>query len=818
MDRLLQDIRYGAKLLLKDRSFTVAALLTLTLCIGANSAIFSVMHSVLLKPLPFPESQSLVSLYNAYPKAGIPRASNGVPDYYDRLGLKNVFDNLALYQSNGVTIGEQGSPERVAALRVTPGFFQLLHVAAQAGRTFAESDGEVGSDKVAVISWSLWQQTLAGRPDAVGEDIRVNGTPYRIIGIMPRGFLFEDRDTRLWTPLAFTARDRSNERRHSNSYSMIGRLHAGVPVAQAQQQIDALNVRNLEIMPELKQLIINAGFHTVVMDYRNDLTHDVAGTLVLLQTGVLLVLLIGCVNIANLMLVRSTVRARELATRAALGASMPRLARQLLTESVLLSFTGGVLGLVAGWFGMRLLNMLGADQLPRSAEITMDWQVILATCGLAVLAGLLFGTIPAARLFRQNLSSVFRQAGRTGTSGRGALAARSTLVVVQVSVAFALLIGAGLMISSFARRLAVDPGFRRDGVLTAALALPVTRYPDGPARAAFVKQALESIRAIPGVRSAGATSAIPFGDDFNSSVITPEGYVMKPGESPISPYHTAITPGYFETMGIQLVRGRTFNDGDDQKTLKVALIDEWLASHFWPGQDPIGKRMFQGVYGLQPEDSIEFQTIVGIVRDVRVANLAGDETKGHNYVPMTQEPAGNLFVVVHTAGPPAAVLPAMRTAVGRLDPDMPVYNVRTMGERVTRSLLEDRARMVLLGLFGAVALFLAATGIYGVLAYSVTLRTKEFGIRLALGSNLPDLFRIVLVQGVRLLAFGLAIGLTASFLLTRLVQSMLFGVRPHDPLVFAGVSLLLGLVALLACALPARRATLVNPGRALTLD
>jgi predicted permease len=816
MEDFSQDIRFGWKLLVKDRGFLAASLLTLALCIGANTAIFSVIHSVLLRPLPYEQSDRLVVLYNSYPNAGAPRAATPVPDYFDRQREVDAFESVALVRPRGVTVGEAGSPERVLALGVTPSFFGLLRVSPASGRTFTEEEGQLGNERRVLLSHALWQEQYGGREGVIGTDMRVDGVAHTIVGILPEAFRFHDPDVRLLTPLAFTDEQKSDDSRHSNNHEMIARLREGTSVAMAQAQVDALNERNNDRFPQFKGILESAGFRTVVKGYKEELTSDIGGTLYLLQGGVLVVLLIGCVNIANLVLVRSTVRSRELATRFALGAGRWRMVRQLLTESTLLAVAGGVLGIGAGYGGLRLLTTLGADQLPRAEEIGIHAPALLATALLSLAAGALFGTIPVARLFRADLSTVFRQESRSGTASRTALFARGTLVVTQVSLAFALLIGAGLLLVSFSRKLSVDPGFEPENVVTASISLPISRYPDATP-GAFVGSLLERVRGIPGVAAAGVTTVIPFGDDYEASVITPEGHVSRPGESPLSSFNSTITPGYFEAMRIPVLRGRDFDVRDTQGAAPVAIIDEWLANRYWPGQDPIGKRLYEGVPEMDEEP--EYRTIVGVVKEIRISSLGGGTDQvGHYYFPHDQRPEGQFYLAIRAVRDPLALIAALRAEVTALDPNLPVYAVHTMTDRIGASLLTDRASMTLIVIFAGVALLLASIGIYGVLAYSVALRTREIGIRVALGSRAPEIFRLVLAQGLRLLGSGLAIGLLGSLLLSRALRGMLFGVGPNDPMVFGGVVAILGLVAVVACVIPASRATRIDPARALTFE
>jgi predicted permease len=809
MENLIKDARFALKLLLKERSFTAAALLTLALCIGANTAMFSVVNSVLLKPLPFAEPDELVRIYNSYPGAGVERGSNGVPDYYDRRELA-VFESLAMYETEGVTIGESGRPQRITGLAVTPSLFDLLGVRPHIGRAFSEEDGEAGSARQAILSYGLWQEQFAGAADAVGSTIRINDVAYTVTGVMARDFVFEDPDVQLLVPLVFSAEQRSDDARHSNSWEMIGRLREGHTLERARAEIDALNARLDEQFPQFSQPLRNAGFRVVVADYQSDLTRGVSGTLWLLQAGVLLVLLIGCVNIANLVLVRSTARHRELATRSALGAGHRRLIRQLLTEGVVLAAIGGALGLAAGWAGVRAFASFAAEELPRGAEIAMDLQTVLVALVIALTAGLIFGAIPVLRLMRGELSSVFREEGRTGTASRATRTLRGGLVVAQVSIAFALLIGAGLMVASFVRMMRVDHGFQSDHLLTASLSLPVTRYPDDAARRQFTSMLLQRIRALPGVEHAAATNVLPFGDNMNSSVVTAESYVPQPEESLIAPINSNVSAAYFETMGIDIVAGREFTDGDVADAPPVAIVDRTLAERFWSGRDPLGQRVTQGVPGIT-DDELLYRTVVGIVDEVRVRGITTDQPPGHYYVPLAQQTPARMYLSTRTSGEPLSMSNAIRALVTDLDPDLPLYQVQTMEQRVSASFTTERARMIVLAGFASLALLLAAVGLYGVLAYTVMQRSGEIGIRMALGSSARDVFRMVLGEGARLVALGLALGVAGSIALSRLVSSMLYDVAPTDPFVYAVVFALLSLTALAASTVPARRAMQVDP-------
>jgi predicted permease len=819
MERLLQDLRFAGRVLWKDRGFAATSLLTLSVCIGANAAVFAIVNSVLLRPLPFPAPDRLVVLYNSYPNAGVERASTGAPDYYDRLRETDVFEEQALYQLRGQTIGGGADPQRLTGMSVRPSFFRMLRARPLRGRIFNEDEGEIGRERVVVLSYALWQQLFGGADSAVGRELRVNGVPYLIVGVMPRTFYFADPDVRLWTPLAFTPEEKSDDARHSNNWTMIARLKPGATVAQAQQQIDALNARNLERFPAFKQILINAGFHTIVAPLQADLVRSVRPTLLLLWGGVLFVLAIGAVNITNLVLIRSSSRLRELATRHALGAGLSRLTRQLLTETILLTLVGGLLGLAAGYGGLQLLGRSALIGMPRASEIGIDTRAVAFTLGLGLVVGLLVGLVPIVNLRHVNLSQIFREEGRSGTSGRGARALRRLLVATQVAFAFMLLVGAGSLLASFERIVAVAPGFEPSNLLTARVAPPPSRYADDASLRTFTDRLAAAVRAVPGITSAGMTSNIPFGGDFSDSVILAEGYQMAPGESLISPYRVLVTPGYIETMKIPLLRGRTFHGSDTEASPRVVIVDERLARRFWPGTDPVGRRMFLPENPndlVSPTKETRWITVVGVVAETKMAGLVStDDRAGTYYFPMRQVPARSMTMVVRSTAEPTALASGIRQQLRAIDPELPLYSVRTMADRMDESLSDRRTPMVIAIVFAAVALFLAAVGIYGVLAYQVSQRRKEIGIRLALGSDGRTIFGLIVKEGMALMAAGLLAGLGGAFAIRRTLEAQLYGVGGLDPMVLGSVALMLALVAFIACSLPARRATRIDPMIAL---
>ncbi len=819
---MASGVRVGLRLLWKDKTFTLASVATLALCIGANVALFAIVDHVLLQPFPWPNADRIMLIANQYPGASVGHSTNaGVPDYYDRLRETTVFDAQAMYDWDNASINDSGTPARIRLMDVTPSFFHVVGVPAALGRTFTDPEGEVGNEHEAILSDAFWQTAFGGDPHVVGRDVRLDSQPYTIVGVMPRSFSFLDNDrepVRLWRPLAFTDEQKSDAHRHNNSWHDIGLLKSDATVAEAQQQVDAINARNLDRFPQYRELLINARFHTTVTPLRDEVVRDVKPTLYLLWGGALFVLLIGFVNVANLVLVRTSARLRELVTRIALGAGRWQIVRQLVTENVVLTTISAVVGLLVGFAALRLLGTMQMLGLPRATEIRIDGVVVAATLAATAVLGVVLGLIPVVRLAGVNPSVVLNEQGRSGSGGRKTRLVRRTFVVAQVAFAFVLVVGAGLLLASFRRVLAVDPGFRPDHVLTAGVILPETRYPKDESVVAFANRVLDRLRALPGVASAGATDTIPFGGHHSDSVIIAEGHQMQPGESLVSPDQVVVSPGYFQAMGATLVRGRFFDERDAADAPKTVIVDEKLANHFWPGQDPIGRRLYQpqDANHLFATDKTVFITVVGVVHDLKLANLIeGNGSVGAYFFPEAQQARRALVYAVRTKGDPAAMAGSVRAAIDGLDPQLPVFDVQTMAERMDASLAGQRSAMLLAMAFGVVALLLSAIGVYGVLAYLVAQRTKEIGIRIALGSSRAAVFRLVLQEGLALVAAGFLLGGIGIVALKRGLDSLLFGVSAADPGVLILTTMLLAIVALAAGALPARRATRIDPTVAL---
>ncbi len=819
MHNFLQDLRFAVRLLIKDRSFTVTALLTLAICIGANAAIFSIVRSVVMKPLPVPGAERIVMFHNNYPKAGAVRGSTGVPDYFDRKAAMDVADEMAMYRRQGATLGGKDGARRLTMIRATPSLFRMVSMKPQQGRIFREDEGEEGKDQEVILSHALWQREFGGAADVVGKELQLSGTTYQIVGVAPQDFKFLWNDIDVYLPASFTVAEKSDERRHSNSWTMLAMLKPGKTVAQAQEQVNAINKRNEDRFPQLTKLLHDAGFHTSVAQLQSELIEDVRPVLMLLWGGVLFVLLIGCLNIANLVLVRASGRSREMATRQAIGADRGRLARQLLTETTLLSVAGGAIGLFLGWWALRLVPTLGLDEMPRGHEIALDPFSGAVILGTAIVVGILIGLMPVARLWRLNVNSALREEGRSGTAGRGTNLLRRALAVGQVTIAFVLLIGAGLLLASFRNVLKIDPGFTSSGVVTGAINLPGTAYKD-EALAPFVDRLLMSVRALPGVESAGVTSTLPMSGSHSDSVILAEGYQMKEGESLVSPSSVVVSDGYFETMKIGLVRGRLFNASDTPTSPASIIVDERMVAHFWPTQDPIGRRMYAPQSAdrvLETGPDTKWLTVVGVVKEVQLDGIALDRPAiGAYYFPYPQQTQNNFGLAVRTSKNSTAIVPELRKVLASLDPALPLYSVKSMDEYVDTALMSRRMPMLLAIAFAGVALFLSAIGIYGVLAYGVAQRRREIGIRLALGSTGGEVFALILSDGIRIVASGLVLGFAGLIALRQALTSVLFGVTPMDPIVIGSVALALSVVALLAMVIPARRAAGVNPATALT--
>ena len=681
---MLNDLRVSLRLLWKDRAFTATAALTLAICIGANAALFSVVRGVLLKPLALPDPDRVVMAGNAYPGAGVHEPiGSAVPDYFDRLRDITAFDAQALFKQDNRSVDQGGVATRVESITATPSFFKVAGVPPQIGRTFTDQEGEIGHESVVVLSDGFWRSQFGGDRSAIGRELRIDGRPHTVVGVMPPGFRPTDDDKAMWTPMTFTAKEKSDEQRHSNNAVFIARLKPGATVQQAQSQIDALNAANLERFPQLKEVLINAGFHTVVARLQDQMVEDIRPILYLMWGGAAFVLLIGCVNVANLVLVRSRVRLKELATRLALGAGTSRIVRQLAVEHVLLTLGSAAMGIAIGFAALRGMDAINLQDLPRAHEIRLDAVVVAYTAIAAAAIGLILGLIPATASMSARVLGVLREEGRSATVSRGAQSLRRALVVAQVGCAFVLLIGAGLLFATFRKALAVDPGFMPAGVLTAAVSLPDARYPDAAAYRRFTDEALRRMRALATVTVSGATDSLPLGNNASASAILAEGYQAKKGESLIAPSEARVSPGYFETMRARLVAGRFFDDRDTADATKVIMIDDRLARRFWPNQNPIGRRMYKPSDEAGDLTAItaktEFFTVVGVIAEMKQRSLTdGDRAVGAYYFPIAQNPQAGLTFVLRSNGDPTALGGALRREIAAIDAQLPVFEVQPM--------------------------------------------------------------------------------------------------------------------------------------------
>jgi putative ABC transport system permease protein len=805
MGTLLQDLRYGVRMLLKNPGFTVVAVLALALGIGANTAIFSVVNAVLLRPLPFADADRLIWITAVNPAQGITDSNVSPPDFADWKNQNQLFEDIAAFVTGGAILSGSAEPERVPAADVTASFFSVLGVNPALGRNFLAEEDRPGGESVVIISHGLWQRRFGADPNIVGNKINVSGQSYTVVGVMPAGFQFMV-PIDLWVPLAL---DAGAERRDNRYLQVFARLKPGVRLEQAQSQMNTVTQRLSQSYVET-----NANWGTRLTRLHELMVADVRPALLLLLGAVGFVLLITCANVANLLLARAAARQKEMAVRAALGASRLRVVRQLLTESLLLSIVGGILGLLLSIWLTDFLVSISPANSPRLDEVGLDGRVLAFTLGVTCLIGLLFGLAPAWASTRVNLNEALKEGGRSFSEGWRRNHLRKLLVVSEVALSLMLLVGAGLLIKSFVLLRETNPGFDAHQVLTMRVGLPSAKYKEGRQKAEFFQRLTENISALPGVESAGAVLSLPLGGS-NFSVgrsFIPEGRPLTPEES-INGMYVVTTPGYFRTMKIPLIAGRQFTEQDKGDAPQVVIVSETLARRYFPGESAIGKR----IKIWRDEDFP--REIVGVVGDTKTGAL-NDALGPQMYVPHAQDSSwGGMSLVVRTTSTtPAALASAVRGAVLALDKDQPVFNIKTMEDIVAASFADRRISMLLFSGFAGLALLLAALGVYGVISYSIAQRTHEIGLRMALGAQRRDVLILVLRQGMSLVLVGVCIGLVSAFALTRVMASLLYEVSATDPVTFAGVALLLSAVALLACLIPARRAMRVDPMVALRYE
>jgi putative ABC transport system permease protein len=806
MDSFLQDLRYALRRIVRSPGFTIVSVMTLALGIGANSAIFSVVNGVLLQPLPFRDPSSLVALYHVSEGR---RTTMSGPNFTDMRRLSTTLADAAAISRYRTILTGQGEPIRLNAADVSAGFFDVLGVQPAIGRTFRTEENQTGHTNVVILADGIWRQQFGGDPQIVGKNITLDGVSRQVIGVMPAGFAYP-ADRVLWTPIEHTPGFVS-EQRGAWYLAVIGRAKPGVALPSVSAEIDAIGKQLAKQYPDANDAL---DFQAVPL--HEAMVGDIRVAVLVLLGAVGFVLLIACANVANLLLARAAARETEMAVRTALGAGRGRLVRQLLTESVILSVVGAGFGLLIAVWSVELLISLRPQGIPRLNTVRVDGTVVAFTAGLAVLTGLIFGLVPAFQATRTRLASTLKEGGRGALTTRGGMRMRGALVIAEMALAVMLLTGAGLLIRSFVKLASVDPGFHVEQALTFELSLPDSRYEREPQQVAFFEQLIPRLRSVPGVRDVGAVLSLPLSG--SSLVLTFEVAgrpPVPPAQQPAIQVRVA-TPDYFTTIGIPLERGRMFNDLDRAGTQPVVLLTKAAVRQFFPNEDPIGKKITLG-WGRGPGTPRAGGEVVGIIGDVKDAGL-NEADPPQLYMPYRQWPVQGMSVVLKTSIPPASVIDAARREVYAVDASIPISNLRTMEQIVSRSISQPRFYMTLLAVFAGVALLLAAIGIFGVLSYAVAQRTREIGIRMALGARERTVVALVVRHAMILASAGVLIGVGAAFFLSRTLSTLLYDTTPRDPVTFTSVAGLLLFVALFASYVPARRATRVDPIVALRTE
>jgi predicted permease len=812
-DEMARQLRYAARLLRKTPGFTATALVTLAVCLGANLTIFAAIDSILLRPLPFPDAGRLVTIFNTYPKAAVERDGSSITNYYERRGRIPAFADLSMYSYGTAIVGEAGATEREQIARVTPDFFSTLNASPATGRSFTEEETSVQTDKVVILTDAYWRQHFDADSRVIGRQIRVSGSPTTVIGILPRGFRFLSSEARLYLPLSSSSQDRAPSQRHSggDSRHMIARLNPGATLAQAQTQIDAQNA-TLEVDDPQAKMMADAGFRSIVAPLHADYVAGIRPVLLLLQAGAMTLLLIGAVNLVNLLLIRANGRVKEIAVRQALGASRRHVVSEVIVETTLLTLLGGCLGLAAGAGGIRILAVMGAARLPLGSRIVFDARL----AGVAFLCAVVLGialTVPIAWFsLRGQLSSAIHSETRGGTVNRATQRLRHGFIVAQIALALVLLAGAGFLGLSLERAMSVSPGFRPDHVLTGQVSVPWSKYKDWPARLSFNQRLLKEVASQPGVLAAGIVNNVPLSGNSGKSAATVRGHVRQPGESPRGHYAYGVDGDYFVAMGFSLLEGRFLTADDSRRPGLVCVVDEDFARYYWPEGGAVGRRLFRG--GEETSDADAF-IVVGVVGAVKQAGLTDEAAQGAIYYPYALRTDDSLFVVVRSSVPPESLGLAVQRVVRQIDPEVPVSDLRSMDNRIADSLVGRRSPALLAGVFSLIALLLTAIGTYGVFSYSVAQRRREIGVRMALGARPGQIRGHFLALAFRLLAVGTILGVVGAWLTGQALRSLLFQVRPLHPAILAGAAGVIALVSLIACLVPSHRAARISPIDAL---
>ncbi|EDY85177.1 efflux ABC transporter, permease protein [Verrucomicrobiia bacterium DG1235] len=809
----LPSLRQNVRRLAKERGFTTTVLLTLALCIGANVAMFAVIDAILIRSLPFENADRLVTVMNSYPGAGAERIGSSLPNYYDRREGMESFASTSIRQGGSAIIGEAGSPSRIERDRVSPEFFETLGVELVMGQTFTEDQLLYANAQVLVITHEFWQDYFDGDPDVLDREVILDGLSNRVVGVLEPGFRYLSSRAKFFIPLASNLEDREPNRRHSNNMQMIARLKNGVSVEAAQDEMNRFNERLLESDP-YAQMVRDAGFRTFVVNLHEEVVREAKPILLILQAGAISLLLIGSVNLVNLMLIRAKGRTKETAVRQSLGAGRGHIAREILSETVLLSVIGGLLGVGVGALGIQLLKALGAQELPLGAMISLDGRVMVISVLGAALVGIALAVPIFALVARRNLAPALHSESRTGTVSRGAQAARYTFIVVQIALAFTLLSGAGLLGLSLQKILKNSTGFRPESVLTASLSLPWKNYPEAEPRQQFLERLLGELRVMPGVIDVGFGSNLPFSGNNSNNATVVEGHEVKPGDS-IRAHYTGFGMGeYWQALGIPLVEGRYLEDADLGEGMRVCLVDTAFAERYWPGESALGHRIATDVE-FNDENAM---TIVGVVGTIKQTDLTEEIPQGTIHMPYSLRSQQFVFLTLRTAMAPEAISDSLREVVLGIDPELPVDDVRLMQDRIDDTTIVHRSPAILVGIFAGAALLLAAIGTFGVLAYAVGERKREIGVRIAIGARPERVLRDFLWLGGKLLLVGVVIGVAGAWLAGTLMQSVLYEVVPFHLGIVAVAGLVLAAVVLAASYLPSSRAARVSPMEAMRED